>query len=128
MRSRPCSRATGEQAPVRESLSCPCEESAPEERHPRRPRSVLASRCVGDLVAVLAAPQTTVSRHLAYLRRSGLVRVRKDGLWKHYSLVDAKTAFHRRLLGCLGGCFDEVRELAADRPRYERLKRRCCPS
>lgn len=84
--------------------------------------------CVGDLVAVLAAPQTTVSRHLAYLRRSGLVRVRKDGLWKHYSLVAGRTAFHRQLLGCLGGCFDEVRELAADRRRYERFKRRCCPS
>ncbi len=83
--------------------------------------------CVGDLVAVLRAPQTTVSRHLAYLRRSGLVRVRKSGLWKHYSLVPVTSAFHGRLLECLGGCFDEVRELQADRKRYERLKKRCCP-
>ena len=83
--------------------------------------------CVGDLVAVLRAPQTTVSRHLAYLRRSGLVRVRKNGLWKHYSLVPASSAFHERLLDCLGGCFDEVRELDADRKRHERLKRKCCP-
>jgi ArsR family transcriptional regulator len=83
--------------------------------------------CVGDLVAVLRAPQTTVSRHLAYLRRSGLVRVRQDGLWKHYSLIPARGAFHRRLLGCLAGCFDEVHELAVDRRRYERLKGECCP-
>lgn len=82
--------------------------------------------CVGDLVAVLGAPQTTVSRHLAYLRRAGLVRVRKSGLWKHYSLEPAVNGFHRRLLRCLGDCFDEVRELAADRKRYERLKG-CCP-
>lgn len=83
--------------------------------------------CVGDLVAVLGAPQTTVSRHLAYLRRSGLVRVRKSGLWKHYSLEHAGNGFHRRLLECLGSCFTEVRELAADRRRYERIKESCCP-
>jgi ArsR family transcriptional regulator len=84
--------------------------------------------CVGDLVAVLNAPQTTVSRHLAYLRRAGLVTVRKDGLWKHYRLSPAESAFHRKLLGCLGSCFEEVRELDRDRRRYERLRERCCPS
>lgn len=83
--------------------------------------------CVGDLVATLEAPQTTVSRHLAYLRRAGLVRVRKAGLWKHYSLSPAQRPFHRRLLGCLTGCRGEVRELASDRKRYERLKG-CCPA
>ena len=82
--------------------------------------------CVGDIVAVVRAPQTTVSRHLAYLRRTGLVRVRKDGLWKHYSLAPAATGFHRVLLRCLHGCFEEVPELAADRRRYRRLTS-CCP-
>jgi ArsR family transcriptional regulator len=82
--------------------------------------------CVGDLVAVMEAPQTTVSRHLTYLRRAGLVRVRKAGLWKHYSLQPAGSGFHRKLLGCLAGCFDEVGELAVDRRRYQRLKK-CCP-
>lgn len=82
--------------------------------------------CVGDLVAVLRAPQTTVSRHLAYLRRAGLVRVRRDGLWRHYSLTPADGRFHRGLLRCLAGCFEEVRELADDRERYGRLKG-CCP-
>lgn len=82
--------------------------------------------CVGDLVAVLETPQTTVSRHLAYLRRAGLVRVRQQGLWKHYSLTPAAGRFHRGLLQCLGGCWDEVRELKADRKRCEQL-RGCCP-
>jgi ArsR family transcriptional regulator len=81
--------------------------------------------CVGDLVAVVRAPQTTVSRHLAYLRRAGLVRVRKSGLWKHYSLEPARNGFHRKLLACLGSCFAEVPELGADRRRYER-RRGCC--
>lgn len=83
--------------------------------------------CVGDLVSVLGSPQTTVSRHLAYLRRARLVTVRKDGLWKHYKLSRAESAFHRQLLDCLGGCFEEVRELEQDRRRYGRLRERCCP-
>lgn len=81
--------------------------------------------CVGDLVAVVRAPQTTVSRHLAYLRRSGLVRVRKHGLFKHYSLERPSSRFQKGLLRCLAGCFEEVPELAADRRRFERLKG-CC--
>ena len=32
-------------------------------------------------------PQPTVSRHLAYLRRSGLVDTRRDGIWMHYRLT-----------------------------------------
>lgn len=82
--------------------------------------------CVGDLVSVVRAPQTTVSRHLGYLRRAGLVRVRKSGLWKHYSLETARSGFHRRLLECLKSCFTEVPELAADRRRYETVKKSCC--
>ncbi len=82
--------------------------------------------CVGDLVAVLRAPQATVSRHLAYLRRAGLVRVRKSGLWKHYSLAPADGRLRRGLLRCLADCCDELRELARDRRRFARLKG-CCP-
>jgi ArsR family transcriptional regulator len=84
--------------------------------------------CVGDLVAALRVPQPKASRHLAYLRRAGLVVVRKDGLWKHYSLAPARTPFHRTLIVCLSGCFREVPELAADSKRYRRLRRLCCPS
>jgi len=43
--------------------------------------------CVGDIVKVLRLPQPRVSRHLAYLRRAGLVKVRQNGLWKFYSLA-----------------------------------------
>lgn len=84
-----------------------------------------AEVCVGDLVAVLGAPQATVSRHLAYLRRAGLVRVRKDGPWKHYSLVPPGSQIHDSLLACLDACALEVRDLAADTKRKQRL-RSCC--
>jgi ArsR family transcriptional regulator, arsenate/arsenite/antimonite-responsive transcriptional repressor len=43
--------------------------------------------CVCDIHGSLGLPQPTVSRHLAYLRRTGLVEGRKDGLWVHYRLA-----------------------------------------
>src|SRR5919204_432990 len=43
--------------------------------------------CVCRLHETLRLPQPTVSRHLAYLRRSGLVETRRDGLWIHYRLA-----------------------------------------
>jgi ArsR family transcriptional regulator len=37
--------------------------------------------------ASLDVPQPTASRHLAYLRKSGLVEARRDGIWMHYRLA-----------------------------------------
>lgn len=78
--------------------------------------------CVGDLVTVLRLPQPTVSRHLAYLRRSGLVKARKDGPWAHYRLTEANTNFHQGLLGCLETCLRDVPELKADVERASELR------
>lgn len=85
--------------------------------------------CVGDLVKILKVPQPTASRHLAYLRRAGLVHIRKQGLWAYYSLAPAKAAFHQSLLDCLAECFREVPELERDARRYASLKSSggCCP-
>jgi len=43
--------------------------------------------CVCDIHGSLGLPQPTVSRHLAYLRKTGLVQGRKEGLWVHYRLA-----------------------------------------
>ncbi len=43
--------------------------------------------CVCHIHGALAIPQPTASRHLAYLRRAGLVATRRDGLWVHYRLA-----------------------------------------
>ncbi len=43
--------------------------------------------CVCHIHESLKIPQPKASRHLAYLRRSGLVDARKEGLWVHYSLA-----------------------------------------
>jgi ArsR family transcriptional regulator len=42
--------------------------------------------CVCHIHGALDLPQPTVSRHLAYLRKSGLAAARRDGLWMHYRL------------------------------------------
>ncbi|MBW7907420.1 MAG: metalloregulator ArsR/SmtB family transcription factor [Kiritimatiellae bacterium] len=43
--------------------------------------------CVCDLMAALRLPQSTVSRHLAYLRNSGLVSDHRRGAWMFYQLA-----------------------------------------
>ena len=42
--------------------------------------------CVCNIHGALNLPQPAVSRHLAYLRKSGLAAARRDGLWMHYRL------------------------------------------
>jgi ArsR family transcriptional regulator len=42
--------------------------------------------CVCDIHETLKIPQPKTSRHLAYLRRAGLVATRRQGLWVHYRL------------------------------------------
>jgi ArsR family transcriptional regulator len=85
--------------------------------------------CVGDIISVIQVPQPTASRHLAYLRRAGLVQTRKNGLWNHYRIAPAATAFQRDLIKCLRSCFHDVPELAADQKRATQLRKTggCCP-
>ena len=44
--------------------------------------------CVCHIHESLKIPQPKTSRHLAYLRRTGLVEARREGLWRHYRLAD----------------------------------------
>lgn len=80
--------------------------------------------CVCDVVAILRLPQPTVSRHLAYLRKAGLVRLRRQRSWSYYALEPGRRTFHRKLLACLGTCFTEVPELQADAARVRLARRR----
>ena len=81
--------------------------------------------CVCHLHEALELPQPTVSRHLAYLRKHGLVVGRKEGLWVHYRLAKPKAGLHRILLGCLGTCLGDPEIFRQDQ---ERMARRisCC--
>ena len=44
--------------------------------------------CVCDLMAILQLPQSTVSRHLAYLRNANLISDRREGVWMYYRLEE----------------------------------------
>lgn len=85
--------------------------------------------CVGDIVEILRVPQPRISRHLAYLRRAGLATARKSGFWCYYSLTPAQTAFHEKLLSCLGNCFAQVPQIQTDLHRAAEIKNvgGCCP-
>ena len=84
--------------------------------------------CVGDICGALRLPQSMVSRHLAYLRKAGLVAARKNGRWNFYGLAAPRGDFHKHLLECLQGCFREVPELGEDARRIRVLRKAggCC--
>lgn len=81
--------------------------------------------CVCDIVGVLDVPQPTASRHLAYLRRAGLVESRKQGLWRYYKLAPSRGEFHKKLLDCLACCFQDVPQLSRDKRKFSR-RSTCC--
>ena len=81
--------------------------------------------CVCHLHEALGLSQPTVSRHLAYLRKHGLVVGRKEGLWVYYRLAKAKAGLHRILLGCLDSCLGDPVVFSQDRQRMERAAS-CC--
>lgn len=89
----------------------------------------LGEYCVGDLVAIVGLPQPKVSRHLAYLRKAGLVETREQGLWNFYRLARATSPFHRKLLECLTACFGDVPKVSRDADKAKALKKNggCCP-
>lgn len=78
--------------------------------------------CVCDLMKVLKEPQSKISRHLAYLRRAGLVQARKEGLWMYYKLVKAKTKALEAILSALKCCQSEFQELESDLNEYRKKK------
>lgn len=79
--------------------------------------------CVCFFVEILKMPQPKVSRHLAYLRRAGMVDARREGKWMHYRIVPPANEHAARI-------FEEVREwLSSDREMQQdraRLVKVCC--
>jgi ArsR family transcriptional regulator len=70
-------------------------------------------------------PASKTSRHLAYLRRSGLVRAEKRGLWVYYRLADQPAGIVQALLGAVTHCVGRVPAVRRDAGRLER-KTGCC--
>ena len=71
--------------------------------------------CVCDIVDILRLPQPTVSRHLAYLRRAGLVEATREWKFAHYRLSEARDPVHANLLECVSSAFEDVPSLSRER-------------
>ena len=75
--------------------------------------------CVCDIVNILRLPQPAISRHLAYLRRTGLVEVTRDAKFAHYRLAAAENAVHQNLVKCVRTCFRGITSLDNERRKAE---------
>jgi ArsR family transcriptional regulator len=81
--------------------------------------------CVCHIHEALGIPQPTASRHLAYLRKSGLVEARREGLWVHYGMAKMRDAVLGTLVDTVTHCIGHADTIARDRKRLERATG-CC--
>jgi ArsR family transcriptional regulator, arsenate/arsenite/antimonite-responsive transcriptional repressor len=83
--------------------------------------------CVCDIQHVLASSQPNVSRHLAYLKNSGLVLDRRDGLRIFYRLAEPKHGTKKKLFEFLQDAYKSDEELQEDISRLrEAIKEGSC--
>lgn len=79
--------------------------------------------CVCFLCDVLKLVQPKVSRHLAYLKRAGLVTARREGKWMHYAWAELADPVARHFLSGLRDWMAKDETLRQERAA---LKRVCC--
>src|ERR1019366_694418 len=79
--------------------------------------------CVCYFVEILEQGQPKISRHLAYLRRAGIVEARRDGKWMHYRIVMPPNIGAARILRQTLEWLKDERAMQGDRAR---LSRACC--
>ncbi|MGB8507572.1 MAG: metalloregulator ArsR/SmtB family transcription factor [Pyrinomonadaceae bacterium] len=79
--------------------------------------------CVCYFVEVLGTNQPKISRHLAYLRRAGVVAARREGKWMHYRIATPSDEHAARIFEEVRVWLRQEREMVADRTR---LKKVCC--
>jgi len=75
--------------------------------------------CVCDIMAALDLPQSTVSRHLSYLRNTGLVNDRRQGIWMYYTINKERTEHASILSDLLSVMLFEHNQKALDQRRLK---------
>ena len=83
--------------------------------------------CVCDIHDTLKIPQAKASRHLAYLRRAGLVTTRREGLWIHYSLAKPADPIVAAIEDATTHVLGHVDSLKKDAERFEKRTGCCLP-
>ena len=79
--------------------------------------------CVCFFVEVLRTNQPKISRHLAYLRRAGVVAARREGKWMHYRIVEPPDGHAARIFREVRAWLKEDAEMQRDRARLVKV---CC--
>jgi len=79
--------------------------------------------CVCYFIEVIGAPQPKISRHLAYLRRAGIVAARREGKWMHYRLRVPESSHAASILKTTLETLKQDQKMQKD---CERLHRACC--
>ncbi len=79
--------------------------------------------CVCFFVEVLKTNQPKISRHLAYLKRAGVVAARREGKWMHYRLVEPADPHAARIFREVRLWLDNNPAMVTDRTRLRRI---CC--
>lgn len=75
--------------------------------------------CVCDIQYVLGSSQPNVSRHLAYLKNSGLVLDRRDGFRIFYRLAEPRHGTRKRLFEFLQEAYKHEQQLQEDTQRLK---------
>jgi ArsR family transcriptional regulator len=81
--------------------------------------------CVCFLVEILQTNQPNISRHLAYLRRAGIVATRREGKWMHYRIVEPPDAYGVTVLSDVRAWLAQDKQMQRDRSRLISV---CCAS
>lgn len=76
--------------------------------------------CVCHIHDSLNLPQPTVSRHLAYLRKSGIVEARRDGVWMHYQVSRSLSPVIKDLVTATLSALQQLPAATQDRKQFER--------
>ncbi len=79
--------------------------------------------CVCYFVEILKQGQPKISRHLAYLRRAGVVEARRDGKWMHYRIEWPDDSRAASILDATLQSFKADKDMQAD---LARLDKACC--
>jgi ArsR family transcriptional regulator len=82
--------------------------------------------CVCHLQEILDEPQVRMSKQLAYMRRLGLVTVRRHENWQVYTLAEPRNPLMEQNLACLQDIGGEKATLKADLAARARLLKRLC--
>jgi ArsR family transcriptional regulator len=83
--------------------------------------------CVCHIHESLKIPQPKASRHLAYLRRAGLVDTRRDGLWIHYRLAQLPDPVVDTIADAVRHALTHLDSVHKDAARLERRTGCCLP-